>query len=74
MKRIGVSSLTNTIYSGTTRIDKKGFELWVTKEDMTEQAIKAVFEHMYNNAKETGCYEISIKGFGRMTFTREETE
>lgn len=70
--KIGVSTLTNTIYVGNTRIDKKGYELWTKKQNKTDECVKAVFEHMYNASKETGAFEYSIEGYGRMRFTREE--
>lgn len=70
---IGTSQLTERIYVGKTRIDKNtGLELWTSKEDITEKAIKAVFEHMYLKAKETGAYQIKVEGFGKMTFVRED--
>lgn len=72
MKRISCSPLTDIIYVGTTKKQKSGRENWVNKEDMTDQAIAAVFEHMYNKARETGFYEISYKGFGKMQLHRED--
>lgn len=69
--KIGTSAFGDTIYAGNTRVDKKGYELWTKKEDVTEQAIKAVFEYMYSNSEETGAFEISIEGFGKMQFIRE---
>jgi hypothetical protein len=70
--KIGTSQITNKIYAGNTRKDKSGLELWTKKEDITEQAIDAVFEHMYQLSKETGGFEFSIKGLGKMTFIRED--
>lgn len=70
--KIATSLLTNKIYAGNTKIDKKGLETWTRKEDVTEDAIKAVFEWMYNKAKDTGAYQISFEGSGKMTLVREE--
>jgi hypothetical protein len=70
--KIGTSPITNKIYAGNTRKDKTGLELWTKKEDITEQAIKAVFEHMYQLAKETGKSQYIIDGFGKMTLEKDE--
>lgn len=68
---IGTSPITGVIYIGNTRVDKQGFTCWTKKTDMTENTIKSVFEHMYLKAEETGAYEVSVEGFGKMTFVRE---
>lgn len=70
--KLGTSYLGNKIYAGSTRIDKNGMELWIKKEDITEQAIKAVFEHMYNKARENGYFHYYIEGYGKMQFILEE--
>ena len=67
---IGTSPLTDIIYAGNTRKLKSGITVWTKKADVTDQAIKAVFEHMYNKARETGNYKLSIEGFGELTLTR----
>lgn len=72
--KIGCSWLSNTIYAGSTRKCKDGFEAWIKKEDVTEQAIRAVFEHMYNKAMETGYYQISFEKFGTMSMTRKDAK
>jgi len=72
--KFGTSLLSNKIYAGNTRINKDGIELWTKKTDVTDEVVKAVFEHMYNEAKKTGTYEVSIKGFGKMTFVREKKD
>jgi len=47
--------------------------MWTGKKtDITDDAIRAVFEHMYNSAEGTGFYEIIIPGFGKMQFYREK--
>ena len=69
--KIGTSTLTGVIYLGKTRVNKNGMEIWTSKKDVTEEAVKAVFEHMYINAEETGAYSISIEGFGEMTLVRK---
>jgi nucleoid DNA-binding protein len=68
--KIGTSILSNKIYCGQTRKQKDGLEIWIKKEDITEQAVKAVFEYMYNKAEETGVYNVSIEGYGIMQFER----
>lgn len=70
--KIGVSPITNKIYAGNTRKDKSGMELWTKKEDVTDQTIKAVFEHMYNLAKETGESQYIIENFGKITLERDD--
>ena len=68
--KLGVSPITNTIFAGNTKINKKGFEEWTKKEDVTDYAIKAVFEWFINNSKDEGdkVYQISFKGFGTLTY------
>lgn len=71
---LGVSPLTHTIFAGKSKPlpSGKGFQ-WVGKKtDITDKAIKAVFEHMYMKAEETGFFEISIDGYGSMTFERTQ--
>jgi len=69
---IGVSPLTGSIFIGKSKIlpNNTGFQ-WLTKEDVTDAAIKAVFEHMYIKAEKTGYYSIEIEGFGVMRFERK---
>ena len=40
----------------------------------TDEAVRAVFEHMYIKAEETGYYEVSLDGFGTMSFKRVKEE
>lgn len=61
-KVMGVSPLTDTIFYGTIKNDK-----WVgKKEDVTDEAIKAVFEwfmHKVDNLENGhNCYEIQFGG------------
>lgn len=73
--RIGTSPVTNTIYAGNTKISKKdGMELWTKKEDVTDDAIRAVFEWFVNNSKDDGnsIYQISYKGFGTLSYDPNE--
>ena len=53
---LGVSPLTHTIYAGKSKPLKNGLGfMWVGKKtDVTDEAIKAVFEFMWYKAKETG--------------------
>ena len=68
--KLGVSPLTNTIFAGNTKINKNGLEEWTKKEDVTDYAIKSVFEWFMNNSKCEGgsIYQISFKGFGTLTY------
>lgn len=51
MKDFGVSPLTNTIYYGTVNPEKHMFT--GKKEDVTDSAIRAVFEWFMGNMEET---------------------
>lgn len=71
MVDLGVSPITNTIYAGKLKPSKFNpkLDIWVgKKQDVTDQAIRAVFEHMLNAAKETGYYAITFPGHGTMSF------
>lgn len=71
--KLGVSPITNNIYAGRSKPSKFNPKIleWVGKKtDVTEEAIKAVFQHMYNAAEETGFYSVSIEGYGVMSFER----
>jgi hypothetical protein len=71
--KVGLSLFKDIIYVGKTRILKNGDEVWSgMKYDLTDEILKAVFEYMYNKAEETGYYKLSIKGFGSMTFKRDD--
>ena len=68
---IGVSPF-GKILSGKSKPNPhgKGF-MWIGKTtDITDTAIKAVFEHMWMKAEATGYYEVSIEGYGVMKFKR----
>ena len=70
---LGLSLLTNEIYAGKSVDCGKGLKKWVGKKhNVTDEAIKAVFQYMYCKAEETGHYEISVDGFGAMVFARED--
>ena len=73
MMNIGVSPF-GKILTGKSKPlpnGKSGQRMWVGKTtDITDTAIKAVFEHMWIKAEETGYYEISIEGYGVMKFER----
>ena len=72
--KIATSGLSNEIYAGNTKKDKKGREVWTKKENVTKQAIIAVFEHMYNKAKRGNNEEFIFEGFGKLTFKLEKNE
>ena len=72
---IGVSPLTHTIFAGKSKLlpNGRGFQWVGKKEDVTEEAIRAVFEYMYYKAKETGIFEITYPSCGTMRFERVES-
>jgi hypothetical protein len=51
--KIGLSPLTNTIFIGNTRKNKTS-EVWIKKEDITDDAVRCVFEWLKVNALESG--------------------
>ena len=69
-KTMGVSPITDTIYYGTVRDNK-----WVVKEDVTDEAIKAVFEwfmHKLNNECSDGAYQIRFSNVPYVLEMRKE--
>lgn len=72
--KIGVSPITNTIFAGNAKQNKNGFMEWTKKEDVTDEAIKAVFEWFMNNSKSAGgsVYQISFKGHGVLSYNPTE--
>ena len=62
---LGVSLLTNEIYAGKTKDCGDGLKKWVgEKHEVTDQALKAVFEWFMNNHKTNephSTYEIRFK-------------
>ena len=49
---IGVSPITNTIYAGRSKDNGDGIKEWVgEKQDITDEAIRAVFDWFINNFK-----------------------
>ena len=74
---IGVSPLTNTIFAGKSKTLPNGGYQWIgKKQDITDDAIKAVFEWFINNHKEnepTEAYEIRFTNCPYvLTMTREK--
>ena len=68
--KIRVSPVTNTIYAGNTKKNKDGIETWTKKEDVTDEAIRAVFEWFVNNSKSDNdsIYQVSFKGYGTLEY------
>lgn len=62
--KISVSPLTGTIYAGRTRKPKNGPEVWTTKEDVTDQVLRAAFNWLKLNCIEggTGLYKVEYEG------------
>jgi len=69
---IGVSPLTCKIFAGKSKKLPNNVRQWIGKPvDVTNAAIKAVFEYMYTCAESTGTCEVKVEGVGTMTFVRE---
>lgn len=73
-KTMGVSPITDTIYYGTVKND-----MWVGKrENVTDMAIKAVFEwfmHKHSSECPDGIFEIRFPGVPYvLSMSREETK
>lgn len=71
---LGVSPITGTIFAGKSKPSKLSPKLkeWIgEKHDITDDAVRAVFEHMMHNAQETGYYGVTFAGFGTMEITLE---
>lgn len=72
-KTMGVSPITDTIYYGTVKND-----MWVGKrENVTDMAIKAVFEwfmHKHKAECPDGIYEIHFPGVPYVLSMRKEAE
>lgn len=69
-KTMGVSPITDTIYYGTVKDNK-----WVVKEDVTDMAIKAVFEwftHKLDNECPDGAYQIRFPNVPYVLEMRKE--
>lgn len=75
--KIAVSPITNRIYAGNTRKPKNGPEVWTKKTDVTDDAIRAVFEWMKTMCKDGGTRYFELKypsSGGRMLFELPDAE
>ena len=72
-KKLLASELTNKIYL-TSAKDMGNGNILATgkKEDYTDEAINAVFQHMFYLAEETGFYEYEYPSQGKLQFIRAE--
>ena len=70
-KKLLASELTNKIYL-TSAKDMGNGNILATgkKEDYTDEAINAVFQHMFYLAEETGFYEYEYPSKGKLQFIR----
>ena len=68
----GVSPITKQIFMGKSKPHKDpGYREWVgEKVDVTDECIKAVFEHLYLMAEPGKPFSVIGPGRGTMTFTR----
>ena len=74
-KKLLVSPLTNRIYLAATKDLGNGRVLAVgNKEDYTDEAIDAVFQHMFYLAEETGFYEYEYPSKGKLQFIKAGKE
>ena len=60
--KIGCSPLTARIFVGKTMVNAGGIETWTTKEDITEDAIGAVAEHLLAK-KQMFCFNTNGKDY-----------
>lgn len=77
MKKLLVSGLTGEIYLTDAKENKDGILIgFGEKKQMTEEAIKAVFQHMNMKALQENkkICKITIEGYGKLVFEREETK
>ena len=74
-KKLLASPLSNKIYLATAKDTGNGNAL-VTgkKEDYTDEAINAVFQHMFYLAEKTGFYEYEYPSQGKVQFVRAGKE
>jgi len=49
---VGTSDITGTIYAGRIKKEELGYKEWITKSEVTNEAIDAVAFHMYLKVKE----------------------
>ena len=71
---LGVSPINGTIYAGKLNKDKT---MWVgEKQDVTEDAVRVVFEKMMQESqrKDGATIEYSYPSFGTMSFTPNKEE
>lgn len=76
-KKLLVSPFTNRIFLAAVKdIGDGKVSVIGNKEDYTDEAIEAVFQHMYDKAEETGFYEYEYPSEGKLQFirARESTE
>ena len=59
--KIGVSSLTNKIYAGKVRKNKTMPDTWISKDDVTDQAIASVFEWLKSECIKGGTDLFELK-------------
>lgn len=75
MKKLLVSGLTGNIYYTNARENALGLTIgYGEKKEMTDEAVKAVFQHMSAQALMANkkVFEYTISGWGKLTFEREE--
>jgi len=65
------NGISGIIYAGNTRINKNEMEIWIKKKDVTDQAIKAVFQWFIDQSRNNqgNPYEISFKDHGTLLYT-----
>ena len=71
---LGCSPINGTIYAG--KLNKSKTEWVGEKQDVTEDAVRVVFEKMMQESKRKNgaVIEYSYKGFGKISYSPERTE
>ena len=74
-KKLLASPITNRIFLASAK-DNGNNTVKVTgkKEDYTDEAIDAVFQHMFYLSEETGFYEYEYPSQGKLQFIRANKE
>jgi hypothetical protein len=76
MKKLAVTALTNQIVLAN--VNEKTKTISGDRTDMTDEAIRAVSEHMMNFANENqdskGFWQFEFEGFGTLTWESEKKD
>ena len=74
-KKLLASPITNRIFLASVKDNGNNtFIVTGKKEDYTDEAINAVFQHMFYLAEETGFYEYEYPSKGKLQFIKAGKE